>query len=262
MANAKDIAGLAALAGLAYMNRDKLGFGSDATGPGSTAQERGDSSLRINAQKNAVSGNLGKSAAPTDAATALKTPAESISSADKSMKEMYPSGVFGGATQSENVGSGKQKNYDSVGKQKKQADLYKAVSPSTSSSDAKDSRMLEADKSRGMRPSEMDLKKSELNSANGAASESALRSDQLAGISRAEKREDKTKQFAKEVPYQESSRKTDAMAVASRAARAADAKKRAAKKNTFKMASGGMTSSASRRADGIASKGKTRGKIC
>jgi hypothetical protein len=31
---------------------------------------------------------------------------------------------------------------------------------------------------------------------------------------------------------------------------------------TVKMASGGMTSSASRRADGIATKGKTRGKIC
>jgi hypothetical protein len=29
-----------------------------------------------------------------------------------------------------------------------------------------------------------------------------------------------------------------------------------------KMASGGMTSSASKRADGIATKGKTRGKIC
>jgi hypothetical protein len=29
-----------------------------------------------------------------------------------------------------------------------------------------------------------------------------------------------------------------------------------------KMASGGMTSSASKRADGIASKGKTRGRMC
>ena len=57
------------------------------------------------------------------------------------------------------------------------------------------------------------------------------------------------------------------MAVASRAARAADAKRRAAKQSAYKkggvtkMASGGVTSSASRRADGIATKGKTRGKI-
>jgi hypothetical protein len=34
------------------------------------------------------------------------------------------------------------------------------------------------------------------------------------------------------------------------------------KGGAVKMASGGMTSSASRRADGIATKGKTRGKIC
>jgi len=34
------------------------------------------------------------------------------------------------------------------------------------------------------------------------------------------------------------------------------------KGGVIKMAKGGMTSSASRRADGIASKGKTRGKIC
>ena len=57
--------------------------------------------------------------------------------------------------------------------------------------------------------------------------------------------------------------KTDALAVASRAARVADAKRRAAKERGYK--SGGMVakaSSASSRADGIASKGKTRGKIC
>jgi hypothetical protein len=89
---------------------------------------------------------------------------------------------------------------------------------------------------------------------------SAQRTDQLANLSRAVKREAKTKQFANDVPYQESAQKTDALMVASRAARAADARRRMAKQSAYK--SGGMTSSASSRADGIATKGKTRGKIC
>jgi hypothetical protein len=110
-----------------------------------------------------------------------------------------------------------------------------------------------------------------MNEANGADSLSANRGDQLAGVSRAVKRESNKKQFAQDVPFQESSQKTDAMAVASRAARAADAKKRAAKLSAYKsggavkkMASGGMTSKtspASKRADGIATKGKTRCKM-
>ncbi len=88
----------------------------------------------------------------------------------------------------------------------------------------------------------------------------ANRTDQLAGLSRAVKREAKTKQFAGEVPAELSGQKTDALMVASRAARAADAKRRAANQSAYK--SGGSVSSASKRADGIATKGKTRGKIC
>ena len=101
-----------------------------------------------------------------------------------------------------------------------------------------------------------------LNQRAGANTPSALRSDQLANVSRATKREQKTKQFAQDVPYQESAAKTDAMMAASRAARKADALKKAAKKSSFK--SGGMVSkvsSASRRADGIASRGKTKCKM-
>lgn len=86
----------------------------------------------------------------------------------------------------------------------------------------------------------------------------ANRSDQLTNISRATKREAKTKQFADDVPYQESAQKTDALSVASRAARASDARRRMAQQSSYK--SGGMT--ASKRADGIATKGKTRGKVC
>jgi hypothetical protein len=86
------------------------------------------------------------------------------------------------------------------------------------------------------------------------------RSDQLSAVSRASKREAKTKQFAQDTPEELSAQKTDSLAVSSRAARAADARRRMAKQSSYK--SGGMTSSASSRADGIATKGKTRGKIC
>jgi hypothetical protein len=119
----------------------------------------------------------------------------------------------------------------------------------------------------------------------------ANRSDQLANVSRAVKREDRAKNRAKGEYPDASSRfegdnytsvtnaralneklnreagsgtssgyKTDAMKVASRAAAAADARRRMAQQSSYK--SGGMTSSASSRADGIASRGKTRGKIC
>ena len=118
---------------------------------------------------------------------------------------------------------------------------------------------------------------------------SANRTDQLANLSRAVKREDKTKKAAqadfpdykrtfknpdgsphsKQKLYDKvdaqsgantsSAHKTDAMKVASRAAAAADARRRAAKQSSYK--SGGMTSSASKRADGIASRGKTKCKM-
>ena len=120
---------------------------------------------------------------------------------------------------------------------------------------------------------------------------SANRTDQLTNLSRAVKREDKTKNRAKSEFPDMSSRfegnnyttvtnaralneklnreagsgtssgyKTDAMKVASRAAAAADRQRKMAQQSSYK--SGGMTSSASSRADGIASRGKTRGKIC
>ena len=90
--------------------------------------------------------------------------------------------------------------------------------------------------------------------------------DKLASLSRSKVREAKAKQFAQDVPYQESAAKTDAMMAASRAARQTDARKRALSAGMMKnggkvkkMASGGMT--ASSRADGIASRGKTKCKM-
>ena len=114
---------------------------------------------------------------------------------------------------------------------------------------------------------------------------SANRTDQLANLSRAVKREENTKKAAQKdfsnygrkfknpetqklhnkIEEQtgsltQSAHKTDALRVASRAAAKADSLRRAAEQSSYK--SGGMTSSASSRADGIATKGKTRGKLC
>lgn len=95
---------------------------------------------------------------------------------------------------------------------------------------------------------------------------SAARSDQLASLSRAIKREDMTKKAAQSGSSDKSAFKTDALATASRAAAAADRQRRIVgaggmKKggSVKKMASGGST--ASKRADGIASKGKTKCKM-
>ena len=58
MAKAKDLIALAGLAGLAYANRDKLFGGKDKDkGPSATAEEEEASKVRMDAQKNAVSGN-------------------------------------------------------------------------------------------------------------------------------------------------------------------------------------------------------------
>jgi len=118
---------------------------------------------------------------------------------------------------------------------------------------------------------------------------SANRTDQLANLSRAVNREDKTSKAAqgdfrggttvfpvrgqpdlerqklydavdeKSGSSDKSAYKTDALATASRAAAAADRQRKMAKASSYK--SGGMASSASKRADGIASRGKTKCKM-
>ena len=71
----RDLAALAGLAGLAYAYNK----GKDKEGPSATAEEKEASKVRMDAQKNAVSGNR-----VTD--TRLKSPTESIAAADKSDK--------------------------------------------------------------------------------------------------------------------------------------------------------------------------------
>lgn len=235
--NVGRLAGLAALAGAAYM----MSRGKDKD-KGKVSEDAGD-------QKT--------SSYTGDTKTSLKTPAQSIKEADKSVGSgpspisQQPSGTLTQGTDKSAL------NLDV-----KPAPV--ANRPSAPNKIVADSvpSAPPAQVNRTMEDSTKQNVLDTLNQRAGANTPSALRSDQLANVSRATKREQKTKQFAQDVPYQESAAKTDAMMVASRAARAADAKKRAAKQSSFK--SGGMVSkvsSASSRADGIASRGKTRCKM-
>ena len=74
--NIGKLAGLAALAGAAYM----MSKGKDATGPAATAAEKDASEARTKAQRDAVSGNK-------SAENKLETPAETIARSDKSAEK-------------------------------------------------------------------------------------------------------------------------------------------------------------------------------
>jgi hypothetical protein len=237
MARAKDLAALAGLAGLAYAyDKNK---GGSSKGPSATAAEDEAFKVRMDAQKNAVSGNR-------------VTNESSYTGTTKNDSNAAKNIGFGGGDDSD-------KNLKRVDSEVKPKPVVVKPKPAVA-----------ADEPAGFT--------TPVSSAN--------RTDQLADLSRAVKREEKTKKAAQsdfgsgysrtfgnpekqklhdKIEKQTgsltaSAHKTDALAVASRAARAADAKRRAVKQSSYK--SGGMTSSASSRADGIATKGKTRGKIC
>lgn len=266
MARAKDLAGLAALAGLGYMLSKKGDKKEADTG---------------------VDSNPTRAARPVSTETRSEAEAPRRQITDYMAKaplddtDKYPSGVMGGARMADDVKPTPVKPPKVV----TGSDLPPATPLAPVNRTFEDPKKQEVYDT--------------LNKKSGANTSSALRSDQLADVSRAVNREAKTSKFARgdsegnvpaftrdytadgktksNVAKQEmydtmskksganthSSAKTDALAVASRAARVADAKRRAAKKRGYK--SGGMVakaSPASSRADGIASKGKTRGKIC
>jgi len=252
MARKNDLAKLAALAGLGYVLTNQYRNKVDLT-------ETKDS-------------NPDRKARPDSTEDRLESPEDtikrSIQKAPLDGTEMYPSGVMGGARMADAIPARSLRQNTPITTDNTTANAYPRMPGGALSNDQGPSAPDYGNE--GLRSKSPELMA--MNEANGADTRSANRGDQLAGVSRAVKRESNKKQFAQDVPFQESSQKTDAMAVASRAARAADAKKRAANKNAYKsggavkkMASGGMTSKvspASKRADGIATKGKTRGKIC
>lgn len=241
--NAGRLAGLAALAGAAYM----MSKGKD--------KEAG-----------TTDSNPTRAARPDSTEERLKTPAESIAAADKSDKSTSISTKGASGTTTPGPDTSVPKLDTEINKPVKPAS---APAPAPASAPAA-----------GSAP------------ATTPMASTADRTDQLAGLSRAVKREDATKKAAQgdfkdvsRVPKNDSpaaikakkmydtmseksgagtssAQKTDALAVASRAARAANAKRRAATQSAYKK--GGMTStasSASKRADGIASKGKTKCKM-
>jgi len=232
MARAKDLAALAGLAGLAYAyNKNK---GDSSKGPSATAAEDEASKVRMDAQKNAVSGNRVTDTGDETNRLLARSPAPDYSNEGRNK----PPTVSDSVTRS--------------------APKVASAKPAVA-----------ADEPAGLT--------TPVSSAN--------RTDQLANLSRAVKREEKTKEAAQKDfsnygrkfknpetqklhnkmeeqagSLTQSAHKTDALKVASRAAAKADSLRRAAKQSSYK--SGGMTLSASSRADGIATKGKTRGKIC
>ena len=184
MAKAKTLAALAGLAGLAYAMRNK-----GEEGPSATAAEKETSDARMNAQRDAVSGN-----SVTD-------------TGDETNRLLARSPT---------------PDYSNEGRNKP----LKVSTPVVKPKPAVDNTTAAAIPSGimgGARPATVNK------NPNGTIEAPAA------------------------------SNRTDAMRNTSRAAAAAD-RLRKTGKQSFK--SGGMTSSASSRADGIATKGKTRGKIC
>lgn len=230
MAKARDLAALAGLAGLAYAYNKSKGEapkGKPDTGPGYKSTETREEPRRKieDYQKKA----------PLDGT------------------EMYPSGVMGGASQpavskpapvaktvlkpavaadnaTEDSQSGPTTPVSSANRTDQLANLSRAIKREDKTSKAAQADFRDIDReARDDRPASIKSKKlyDTLNTKSGANASSAL--------------------------------KTDALRVASRAAAAADRQRRLAKANSYK--SGGMASSASKRADGIASRGKTKCKM-
>jgi hypothetical protein len=135
MAKTKDLIALAGLAGLVYANRDTLfgGKGKDkeAKGPSATAEEEEASKVRMDAQKNAMSGNRVTNESSYTGTT------KNDSNAAKNI------GFGGGDDSDKNLRLSSTPVAQSVRSGKSAAE---AVAPTS------DPRNLEADMSRGTRP--------------------------------------------------------------------------------------------------------------
>jgi len=136
MAKTKDLIALAGLAGLAYANRDKLfgGKGKEAKGPSATAEEEEASRVRMDAQKNAMSGNRVTNESSYTGTT------KNDSNAAKNI------GYGGGDDSDKNLRLSSTPVTQSVRSGKSAAE---AVAPTSS-----DPRNLEANMTRGTRPAD------------------------------------------------------------------------------------------------------------
>lgn len=251
--NVGRLAGLAALAGAAYM----MSKGKDATGPAATAGEEKASKARTDAQKNAVSGSgatnessyTGTTKNTADAAKNIGFGGGDDS--DKNLKRVEP-GVYGPIPKPEPAPPKKEKvdpfaNYEG-------GDLLTGTRSSMPASNVPDAIKNESVAKTNAKIAQQDANKS-ANAGNmkDAAKKYSVATDQYKNLSRAAAVTDARKREEKQL--QKQSREDKLRASGGR---------RAAGGAIKKMASGGMTSkvsSASKRADGIASRGKTRCKM-
>lgn len=243
--NVGRLAGLAALAGAAYM----MSKGKDATGPAATAGEEKASKARTDAQKNAVSGSgatnessyTGTTKNTADAAKNIGFGGGDDS--DKNLKRVEPAPPPPPKKEPVDPFA----NYEG-------GDLLTGTRSSMPASNVPDAIKNESVAKTNAKIAQQDANKS-ANAGNmkEAAKKYSVATDQYKNLSRAAAVTDARKREEKQLKKQ--SREDKLRASGGR---------RAAGGAIKKMASGGMTSkvsTASSRADGIASRGKTRCKM-
>ena len=243
--NVGRLAGLAALAGAAYM----MSKGKDATGPAATAGEEKASKARTDAQKNAVSGSgatnessyTGTTKNTADAAKNIGFGGGDDS--DKNLKRVEPAPPPPPKKEPVDPFA----NYEG-------GDLLTGTRSSMPALNVPDAIKNESVAKTNAMIAQQDANKS-ANAGNmkDAAKKYSVATDQYKNLSRAAAVTDARKREEKQLKKQ--SREDKLRASGGR---------RAAGGAIKKMASGGMTSkvsSASKRADGIASRGKTKCKM-
>lgn len=243
--NVGRLAGLAALAGAAYM----MSKGKDATGPAATAGEEKASKARTDAQKNAVSG--GRATNESSYTGTTKNTADAAKNigfgggddSDKNLKRVEPAPPPPPKKEPVDPFA----NYEG-------GDLLTGTRSSMPASNVPDAIKNESVAKTNAMIAQQDANKS-ANAGNmkDAAKKYSVATDQYKNLSRAAAVTDARKREEKQL--QKQSREDKLRASGGR---------RAAGGAIKKMASGGMTSkvsTASSRADGIASRGKTRCKM-
>jgi len=250
----RDLAALAGLAGLAYAYNK----GKDKEGPSATAEEKEASKVRMDAQKNAVSGNR-------------VTNKSSYTGTTKNDSNVAKNIGFGGGDDSDK----NLKRVDSVVKPKVEAQVDKEAKVNA---DAKTTSVVPGGAKKRTEGNEPmpSLKAVE---SRAAARKASISTDAMRNASRKTAAANPPKSKTPPAPAPVASKTPDAPTSTDttnqfkhdmpitrffkgiREAGEKDLATRGMKRGgSVKMASGGMT--ASRRADGIATKGKTRGKIC
>jgi hypothetical protein len=251
MARNNNLAGLAALGALGYMLTKDKGQAADQTpGPGRQSQGAGYDSFGTN----------------TGSATDLKTPMQSIAEADKSDRSSSlsmkgDSGVTtpGTDTSAPNLNTAVNKPRSS------KPAVVKNTTANAYKSGVMGGSTQPADYSNEGRPGvapDMSGKVATARRETYKGLDGKIHYKEPSGPSASQMASDAISSGAKKVGSGIADYVKNFETPAERRSRLSKQPAGAKRGGAVKMASGGMTSSASRRADGIATKGKTRGKIC